>query len=128
MALRPNSREMPYMSSKAALATLSFYLADEVKEHNVAVNIIIPGHTRTTGFDEQNRARMAAGSTRQGPQPMVPEHVAPLVQYLASQDASGLTGKMFDTMLWNIEHGLGGHETWADKSFSYDALLADQVR
>ncbi len=128
MALRPNSREMPYMSAKAALATLSFYLADEVKEHNVAVNIIIPGHTRTTGFDEQNRARMAAGSTRRGPQPMMPEHVAPLVQYLASQDASGITGKMFDTMQWNIEHGLGGHETWADKSFSYDALLADQVR
>jgi len=128
VALRPNSREMPYMSSKAALATLSFYLADEVKEHNVAVNIIIPGHTRTTGFDEQNRARMAAGSTRRGPQPMVPEHVAPLVQYLASQDASGITGKMFDTMQWNIEHGLGGQETWQDKSFSYDALLANQVR
>ncbi len=123
VALRPNSREMPYMSSKAALATLSFYLADEVKEHNVAVNIIIPGHTRTTGFDDQNRARMAAGSTRRGPQPMVPEHVAPLVQYLASQDASGITGKMFDAMLWNVEHGLGGHETWEDKSFSYDALM-----
>jgi NAD(P)-dependent dehydrogenase (short-subunit alcohol dehydrogenase family) len=124
MALRPNSREMPYMSSKAALATLSFYLADEVKEHNVAVNIIIPGHTRTTGFDEQNRARMAAGSTRRGPQPMVPEHVVPLVQFLASQDASGITGKMFDTMQWNIEHGLGGNKEWEDKSFSYDALAA----
>lgn len=33
-ALRPNSREMPYQSGKAALATMSFYLADEVKEHN----------------------------------------------------------------------------------------------
>jgi 1,1a-dihydroxy-1-hydro-9-fluorenone dehydrogenase len=41
-ALRPNSREMPYQSSKAALATMSFYLADEVKQHNVAVNIVIP--------------------------------------------------------------------------------------
>lgn len=124
VALRPNSREMPYMSSKAALATLSFYLADEVKEHNVAVNIVIPGHTRTTGFDEQNRARMAAGATRRGPQPMVPEHMVPLVQYLASQDAGGITGKMFDTMQWNIEHGLGGNKSWEDKSFSYDALAA----
>src|SRR3984957_17508406 len=42
-----NSREMPYMSSKAALATMSFYLADEVKDRNVAVNIVVPGHTRT---------------------------------------------------------------------------------
>jgi len=122
-ALRPNSMEMPYMSSKAALATLSFYLADEVKQFNVAVNIIIPGHTRTTGFDEQNRARLEAGG-KPGPLPVVPEHVTPLVLNLASQDATGLTGRMFDAMQWNIEHGLGGHDKWADKSFSYDRLTS----
>lgn len=121
-ALRPNSREMPYMSSKAALATLSFYLADDMLEHNVAVNIVIPGHTRTTGFDEQNRARLALGA-RRGPIPVVPEHIVPIVLFLAGQDASGVTGRMFDAMKWNAEHGLGGHEAWADKSFSYDALL-----
>lgn len=123
-AFRPNSREMPYMSSKAALATLSFYLADEVQEHNVAVNILIPGHTRTTGFDEQNRVRLARGA-RRGPIPVVPEHIVPLALQLAAQDASGITGRMFDVMKWNIEHGLGGHETWSDKSFSYDSLLVD---
>ena len=122
-ALRPNSMEMPYMSSKAALATLSFYLADEVKQFNVAVNIIIPGHTRTTGFDEQNRARLEAGG-KPGPLPVMPEHVTPLVLNLASQDATGITGRMFDAMQWNIEHGLGGHDKWADKSFSYDRLTS----
>jgi NAD(P)-dependent dehydrogenase (short-subunit alcohol dehydrogenase family) len=122
-ALRPNSMEMPYMSSKAALATLSFYLADEVKRFNVAVNIIIPGHTRTTGFDEQNRARLEAGG-KAGPLPVVPEHVTPLVLNLASQDATGITGRMFDVMQWNIEHGLGGPDKWVDKSFSYDRLLS----
>ena len=122
-ALRPNSMEMPYMSSKAALATLSFYLADEVKRFNVAVNIIIPGHTRTTGFDEQNRARLEAGG-KPGPLPVVPEHVTPLVLNLASQDATGITGRMFDVMQWNIEHGLGGPDKWVDKSFSYDRLLS----
>jgi NAD(P)-dependent dehydrogenase (short-subunit alcohol dehydrogenase family) len=122
-ALRPNSMEMPYMSSKAALATLSFYLADEVKRFNVAVNIIIPGHTRTTGFDEQNQARLEAGG-KPGPLPVVPEHVTPLVLNLASQDATGITGRMFDAMQWNIEHGLGGHDKWADKSFSYDRLTS----
>lgn len=122
-AFRPNSREMPYMSSKAALATLSFYLADEMQEHNVAVNIVIPGHTRTTGFDEQNRARLALGA-RRGPIPVVPGHIVPLVLHLAAQDATGITGRMFDVMKWNVEHGLGGHETWADKSFSYDGLVA----
>jgi NAD(P)-dependent dehydrogenase (short-subunit alcohol dehydrogenase family) len=122
-ALRPNSMEMPYMSSKAALATLSFYLADEVKKFNVAVNIIIPGHTRTTGFDEQNRARLEAGG-KPGPLPLLPEHVTPLVLNLASQDATGITGRMFDVMQWNIEHGLGGHDRWVDKSFSYDRLAS----
>jgi NAD(P)-dependent dehydrogenase (short-subunit alcohol dehydrogenase family) len=122
-ALRPNSMEMPYMSSKAALATLSFYLADEVKRFNVAVNIIIPGHTRTTGFDEQNQARLEAGG-KPGPLPVVPEHVTPLVLNLASQDATGITGRMFDAMQWNIEHGLGGHDKWVDKSFSYDRLTS----
>ncbi len=121
-ALRPNSREMPYMSSKAALATMSFYLADEVQDQGVAVNIVVPGHTRTTGFDEQNRARLAQGA-RPGPLPVVPEHMVPLVLYLAGQDASGVTGRMFDVMVWNQEHGLGGHERWADRSFSYEALM-----
>src|SRR5262249_22001101 len=40
-ALRPGSLDMPYMASKAALATMSFYLADELRAHNVAVNTII---------------------------------------------------------------------------------------
>jgi NAD(P)-dependent dehydrogenase (short-subunit alcohol dehydrogenase family) len=124
-ALRPNSQEMPYQSSKAALATMSFYLADEIKQHNVAVNIIVPGHTRTTGFDEQNIARMKLGSKQVGPQPLTPEHMVPLVMHLAAQDAaSGVTGKMFDVVTWNIEHGLGGQERWQDASFSYEALRA----
>jgi NAD(P)-dependent dehydrogenase (short-subunit alcohol dehydrogenase family) len=124
VALRPDSREQPYMSSKAALANISFYLAAELQQHNVAVNIVVPGHTRTTGFDEQNRARLAAGA-RPGPQPVVPEHIVPIVLYLASQDASTLTGKMFDVVQWNVEHGLGGHDQWTDAAFSYDALRPD---
>jgi len=121
MALRPDSREMPYQSAKAALTTLSFYLANEVAEHNVAVNVVIPGHTRTTGFDEQNRARMNANRPT-GPQPLVPEHIVPIVLHLAAQDASSITGRMFDVMQWNLEHGLGGHDAWVDKSFSYESL------
>ena len=124
VALRPNSLEMPYQSSKAALATMSFYLADEVRKDNVAVNIIIPGHARTTGFDEQNRARMALGA-RPGPMPVIAGHVVPLMQHLAAVDASELTGKMIDVMQWNIEHGLGGHTEWADHTFSPEAVKAD---
>ncbi|HLH22293.1 MAG TPA: SDR family oxidoreductase [Chloroflexota bacterium] len=120
-ALRPDSVEQPYMSSKAALANLSFYLAAELKDAGVAVNAVVPGHTRTTGFDEQNRARLAEGR-RPGPLPYVPEHVVPLVLFLASQDARGVTGRMFDAVQWNREHGLGD-DRWRDTAFSYDALL-----
>lgn len=121
MALRPNSREVPYQPAKAAILCAMFYLADEVKEHNVAVNIVIPGHTRTTGFDEQNAARRARGGAgasqwgRAGPTALVPEHMVPLVKFLAQQDAStGVTGRCFDVVTWNMEHGYGGVERWAD--------------
>lgn len=56
---------------------------------------------------------------------MVPERAVPLVMHLAAQDTNGITGKMFDIMKWNIEHGLGGHDRWADTSFSYESLMAD---
>jgi NAD(P)-dependent dehydrogenase (short-subunit alcohol dehydrogenase family) len=116
LALRPNSREMPYQSTKAALLAMMFYLADEVKEQNVAVNILVPGHTRTTGFDEQNTARRELGfASRNAPAPLKPEHVVPLALFLAQQTAStGVTGRCFDTVTWNIEHGAGGPKEWED--------------
>ncbi len=117
MGLRPNSREMPYQSAKAALLTMMFYLGDEVRDQNIAVNVLIPGHARTTGFDEQNAARRlrGTGEARRGPTALKASHIVPLAMFLAAQDAnSGVTGKCFDTMTWNIEHGLGGADAWAD--------------
>lgn len=110
-ALRPNSREQPYMSSKAALLNMSLYLADEVREYNIAVNVIFPGHTRTTGSDEQEAARRISGRGP-GPIPLEPEHAVPIMLYLARQDASGETGKVFNTVQWNETHGYGGPEVW----------------
>jgi len=95
VALRPGSREMPYMASKAALVTMSFYLADEIREHNVAVNTIIPGHTRGAWFDDTIRARVQAGFAP-GKRPVAPGHLVPLALFLASQDGSGVTGRMYD--------------------------------
>ena len=117
VAQRSNSREMPYQSAKAATLTMMFYLADEVRESNVAVNSLIPGNARTTGYDEQNDARRQAGMTRSRPGrvSMTPEHIVPITLFLAKQDAdTGLTGKCFDVPTWNLEHGLGGSEEWRD--------------
>jgi NAD(P)-dependent dehydrogenase (short-subunit alcohol dehydrogenase family) len=126
-ALRPESKEQPYMSSKAALANLTFYLAADMNQYNIAANIAVPGHTRTTGFDEQNRARMAAGA-RPSRLPVVPEHMLPLVLFLAAQDATGVTGKMFDALTWNAEHGFGSEERWLDRSVSYPELVSQDAR
>ena len=49
--LRPFTLEMPYQSSKAAVMALTFYLGDEVRGQGVAVNAIMPGHTRASWFD-----------------------------------------------------------------------------
>jgi NAD(P)-dependent dehydrogenase (short-subunit alcohol dehydrogenase family) len=109
-ALRPNSREQPYMASKAALTNLGLYLADEVREHNIAVNVVMPGGTRTTGWEERDAIRKAQGLP---PLTMLaPEHVVPIALFLAGQDAGGVTGRLLDAVHWNEEHGLGGPEAW----------------
>ena len=113
VARRPWTKEQPYMSAKAALANMMFYLAEEVREHNVAVNLIIPGHTRSTGFDEWADAQVAHGRTR-GSATVRTDHVVPVALFLAQQDAkSGNTGKAFEALVWNLEHGLGSAEIWS---------------
>lgn len=114
---RPGSREQPYQSAKAALTALFGYLADEVKDRNVAVNILNPTAAKTTGFEERAAARAAAsggGAARAGGGAARPEHVVPLALFLAEQEAStGITGRVFDTMAWNAANGFGGAEAWA---------------
>ena len=109
---RPWSREQPYMATKAALTNLSHYLADEIREHNVAVNVVFPPGARTTGYDERSAERVAKG---QPPTSLSgrADTVVPVTKFLAGQDAAGgVTGKMFTATTWNLEHGLGGHDAW----------------
>jgi NAD(P)-dependent dehydrogenase (short-subunit alcohol dehydrogenase family) len=112
-ARRPFSREQPYQSTKAALTALFCYLADEVKAQNVAVNIINPTGARTTGWEEKvaGRQKLTGEPPRRTAKP---EHVVPLALFLAEQDAkTGITGRAFDTIEWNIANNFGGWEVWA---------------
>ena len=109
----PHSLEGPYQPSKAAKTTMSHYLAHELKPYNIAVNVLLPGFTRTTGSDEQSAARAAAAGVAGPPlRRLRADSGVPLALYLAQQDASGETGGTFNVMRWNEEHGLGGFETW----------------
>jgi NAD(P)-dependent dehydrogenase (short-subunit alcohol dehydrogenase family) len=114
---RPTSREMPYQAAKAGMVTMALYLAEELKSSNIAVNVLLPGHTRSTGSDEQEaerrsmRARMGLAVGR--PTRLRPDHVVPLALHLAEQDAASLTGQIIRAMAWNEANGKGGAEAWA---------------
>ena len=118
-ASRPDSREMPYQAAKGALVTMTLYLAHELKPHNIAANVLLPGHTRSTGSDEQEvlrreiRARTAApGTPVRRSLRLNPDHVVPLALFLAAQDTSGVTGQILSALQWNEEHGFGGTDRW----------------
>jgi NAD(P)-dependent dehydrogenase (short-subunit alcohol dehydrogenase family) len=109
---RPQSREMPYQAAKAGMTTMAFYLAHELREHNIAVNVLLPGHTRSTGSDEQEadraRMRVSMGLPTTIPRRLRPEHVVPLALYLLDQSASLVTGQVLKATDWNrdnLPHG-----------------------
>lgn len=110
----PRMRNQPYAASKAALASASRYMAEELREFNVAVNVLRPSGTLTTGSAEMAAANRALGIAIA---PLVrPEHVVPLALHLAAQDASGETGQVISAMEWNEAHGFGGPDAWLAES------------
>ncbi len=112
------SREGSYQPAKAAMSSMTIYLAQELKGSGIAANVLLPGHTATTGSDEQetvrNEIRQRSGQARPNwtPQRVRADNVVPLALFLAEQDASGVTGQWLSAMAYNEEHGLGGFETW----------------
>ena len=117
--LRPFTTEMPYQASKAAVMALTFYLGDEIRGEGVAVNAIMPGHTRASWFDATARAWKEKGQVY-GFRPVVPEHIIPILLFLGSQDASGVTGMLYSVTDWNYDHGYGHLADWADRTFPAD--------
>ena len=118
---RPQSREMPYQAAKAGMVTMALYLAHELRSLGIAVNVLLPGHTRSTGSDEQESERAAMrvrmGEPSFAPRRLRPEHVVPLALHLA--DASpDETGQVLKATEWNEAHGL------ALESFLYEGDTA----
>ena len=76
-----------YSSSKAALHMFSLCLAEEVREHNIAVNVLDPGGVKT----EWNKVveRPPPYNERADP-----EEVCPSAVHLALQSADTLTGQV----------------------------------
>ena len=77
-----------YSASKGALHGLSLCLAEEVREYNVAVNILSPGSMRSEGSGAIPWAQ------HDWHERVEPEVVGPCAVYLALQDAGSFTGRL----------------------------------
>ena len=77
-----------YSSSKAAVQMFSYCLADEVREHNIAVNILSPGGLRSEG------SAAIPWTQRDWHLRVEPDEVGPSAVYLALQDAKSMTGQL----------------------------------
>jgi NAD(P)-dependent dehydrogenase (short-subunit alcohol dehydrogenase family) len=78
-----------YAAAKAGITALTLSTARGCARYGVRANAICPrGRTAMT-------AALMGSAPDDGPDPMAPEHVAPLVTYLASPAAAGINGEVF---------------------------------
>lgn len=119
---RPWSVEMPYQATKSALTTASFYLSQELFSAGIAVNSIMPGHTRASWFDATARDFVERESAVYFMRPLVAEHMVPIILFLSAQAAASppVTGRLFHVPDWNYDHGYGDYRTWGDHGLPED--------
>jgi len=108
-ARMPGPASLPYAAAKAALTTYSKGLANQVGRRGVRVNTVVPGLIETSAaHDRMDQLGAAAGADRaHGRQQLVqsvgiphgrpglPEEVADLITFLASDHAAWITGSQY---------------------------------
>ena len=77
-----------YAPTKAALHMFSLCLAEEMREHNIAVNVLSPGGMTSEGSSVIPWAR------HDWHERVAPEEVGPSAVYMALQDAASMTGQV----------------------------------
>jgi len=92
-----NPNMVPYSSAKAGVIGLTKALAKEVAQHNIFVNAIAPALIKTSLIDDLT-PEQAKYLTERIPMGRLglPEEVAAMVHWLASDEVSFSTGAVFD--------------------------------
>ena len=92
-----SSGEAVYSAAKAGIIGISKTLAREMARHNINVNVVCPGPTETQLLEEVTggRPKLREAFTRAVPFRRLgqPEDIAGVVAFLASDDASYMTGQ-----------------------------------
>ena len=102
MATDPNQGGgVLYSASKAAVHMFSYCLADEVRDHNIAVNILSPGGLRSEG------SAAIPWTQRDWHERVDPSAIGPMAVYLALQDASTFTGRLASRFEFGTTWGPG---------------------
>src|SRR4029079_1178911 len=95
-----------YGAAKAGIAAFSYITAMELERYGVRVNAIAPGaRTRMTEKTFGDLAAAEEGAFDE----LAPEHIAPLVAFLSSDAAGGITGQVFGIQGGLVELYQGWH-------------------
>lgn len=87
-------RMVVYGATKGGVISLTRGLAAELGRHNITVNAVCPGVTKTpmTAYIDENLEKMSAKFYPLG-RLGVPSDIAPMITFLASERASWITGQ-----------------------------------
>jgi len=91
-----NPGQMAYVASKGAVMGMTRVLAKELGEEGIPVNAVMPGMVATPGTMEhsQEDAFNRVMNNQAIKKRVMPEHLAGLIAFLASDDAELITGQM----------------------------------
>ena len=91
-----NPGQMAYVASKGAVMGMTRVLAKELGEEGITVNAVMPGMVATPGTTAHSKeeAFERVMNNQAIKRRVLPEHLAALIAFIASDDAEMITGQM----------------------------------